>query len=252
MICNARHNWILLPHWSDDMYQLSDLFMLFQYHFNYIVQSYPYVILQFLLMCVLFVMSRSGILEAFVSFVAPRFFRRDYALLMFILMMLVSVTLAVCCFVFNNVVFNMSSEFVYLAGVVLGFRKGMVILLIGCCCKVLLLYLESESVAWMLYMFLDSIFYFLAGLFFSMMLYVGLESISASEILFICLNKITVSMVSATLWFFIMGDAWFPGFDILLFRLVAWPMITIPMMTVFLFLLRTGVRQSLQQTLHTT
>ncbi|WP_374555245.1 hypothetical protein [Aquitalea pelogenes] len=234
------------------MYQVSDLFFLFQYHCDYIVHSYLYVILQFLLMYVLFFLSKNGVLEEFSSVVFPGFFRRNYALLMLVLMMLISVILAVCCIVLSNVVFNMSNDFVYLAGVVLGFRKGIVILLIGCFYRILMLCLELEGVMWMLYMFLDLVFYFSAGLFFSTMLYTRLENISASEILFICLNKITVSMVSATLWFFMMGDAWFSGFNVLLFRLVAWPMVTIPMMTVFLFLLRTGVRQSLQQTLHAT
>lgn len=234
------------------MYQVSDLFFLFQYHYGYIIQSYLYVILHFLLMYVLFSLSKNGVLEKSFSVFSPGFFWRNYALIMFVLMVFISVILAVLCLVLNNIVFNFSSDFVYLAGVVLGFRKGMVILLIGCCYRVLMLYLGLGDVAWMLYIFLDLVFYFLAGLFFSTMLYTGLESISASEIIFICLNKITVSLVSATLWFFMMGDAWFSGFNVLLFRLVAWPMVTIPMMTVFLFLLRAGVRQSLQQTLHAT
>lgn len=234
------------------MYQLSDVFMLFQYHLNYIVQAYPYVILQFCWMCILFVLSRNGVLESFVSVIIPGFFQRQYMSLMLFLMMLFSVVLAVCCFVLNDIVFSMSNDFVYLAGVLLGFRRGVVILLIGYFYRIIMLYLQPGIVAWTLYLFLDLAFYFLAGLFFSTMLYTKLESFSVNEIFFICLNKITVSMVSATCWFFMMGDAWFTGFNILLFRLVAWPMITIPMMTVFLFQLRKGVRQSLQQPLYTT
>lgn len=224
------------------MYQLSDFFMLLQYHLRYVWEGYPYIVLLFLLMYGLFFLSKSGFLDAVFSVFSPDFFCRQYTFCMLFLMTFLVVSVGIFCLVFSRFVFYMGNDFVYLAGILVGFRKGILVLLLGYFYMISMQHFEPGDIFWTLYMFMDSAFYFVAGLFFSTMLYAKLENFTGSEIFFICLNKIIVSMVSATCWFFLMGDSWFAGFNILLFRLVAWPMATLPLMAVFLWQLRQSVR----------
>jgi hypothetical protein len=126
----------------------------------------------------------------------------------------------------------------FLAGVFLGGRKGFPLLLINWLFMLCFSVVLGRDWMWSLYLLVDTTIYFLVGWFACGMFYSARGNYTWGEIIFICVNKITACVVSAACWLVIMRDSWFAGFNILLFRLVIWPLSSLSVIFLFLFFMR--------------
>ncbi|WP_137009631.1 hypothetical protein [Aquitalea aquatilis] len=167
----------------------------------------------------------------------------NYQKQLLIVMILVSLVLSLILYFPMRVMLFLGSDFVYIGGVVLGWRRGWSVMLVGLLCLIGRVLLQGDGWVWVLYVVLDVLIYYLIGSIVRTMLHVDADILSWSDILFVCINKILVSIFSATCWLLLMQDTWLNGFNLLLFRLVAWPLISLPMITLLLMLLREDYRQ---------
>ena len=217
------------------MYSLNDIFQLLQYQVSYVLQYFPYILLHFFMLFsirfVLLVMLSKGI---FCLAGSLRKYEFSFLLLMLISSLLVSIFLLVT----SRGVFYLGNDFVFLSGVLLGGRRGFPLLMINWLFLSFYIYFESRDVAWVSYMLFDTTIHFLIGLTACGLLYNPLGEYSWGEIFFICLNKIMACVVSAACWLIMMHEEWLPGFNILLFRLVVWPLVSFPVIFLFMFFMK--------------
>jgi hypothetical protein len=228
------------------MYSLADLFSIMSYHLHIILQNYIFVLAHF---CVLVLWWR---------YLRKRHFRQNqrsccmshaailerYQQQLLVVMILVSLVLSLILYFPMRVMLFLGNDFVYVAGVVLGWRRGWPVMLVGLLCLVGRILLQGEGCVWVLYVVLDVLVYYLTGGIVRTMLHVDADILSWSDILFVSINKILVSIFSATCWLLLMQDTWSNGFNLLLFRLVGWPLISLPLIALLLMLLREDYRQA--------
>lgn len=233
---------ILVGYW---MYSLADLFSIMSYHLHIVLQNYIFVLAHFF------------VLVLWWRYLRGRYFRKNqqshcmshsailehYQQQLLFIMIVVSLVLSLILYFPMRVMLFLGNDFVYVGAVVLGWRRGWPVMLVGLLCLVGRVSLQGEGWMWVFYVVLDVLIYYLIGGIVRMMLHVEADILSWGDILFVCINKILVSLFSATCWLLLMQDTWSNGFNLLLFRLVGWPLISLPLITLLLMLLREDYRQ---------
>lgn len=220
------------------MYYLGDIFLMIRYYLQYILALIPFVFIHILAMFSL----RFLLLPKFTMLDLSRlpnvnYFER-YVFFLLLAMLTISFTVFAYILLYDGVVFNLSNDFIFLAGVFLTVRKGVLLLLLGFLFELFQGYFHSKGVLWDTYLLLDTVIYFIMGIVSGNMLHASINNIGWSDIFFICANKIIAFLVSASCWFLLVQESWFSGFNLLLFRLVGWPLISLPVISYFLFLMK--------------
>ena len=230
------------------MYSLADLFSILSYHLHVILQNYLFVLVHFLVLLLWWSFWRARYLLQDRQFdvVSSSIIMERYQQCVLIFMILVSLVLSLILYFPLRVMLFLGNDFVYVAGVVLGWRRGWPVMLVGLLCLIGRVFLQREEWGWMLYVVLDVSIYYVMGGLMRMVLHMDADIFSWSDILFVCLNKILVSLFSAACWLLLMQDTWLNGFSLLLFRLVGWPLISVPLISLLLLLLREDYRSCRQ------
>lgn len=227
------------------MYNLNDISLTLQYHLHFLLQYLPYVLLHFLVLLGL----RLFLLKLFAvtacsggwSFFLSKLGKYQFCLLL--LMLVFSLCAMMFIFLRFGVIFNFSGDFVFMAGVLLGWRVGWPILMVNLLCLFCWFCFIGRDAVWILYILVDSVIYFATGLFSGMWFHMIDGDYCWSDILLICINKMMAAVISAACWVLLMQESWLAGFNVLLFRLVGWPLASLPMIALLLLLMRQDVRQ---------
>lgn len=233
------------------MYSLTDLFSIMSYHLHVILQNYLFILAHFfvLLLCWRYLRERYLSQGRQSCGVNSSIILERYQQQLLIFMILVSLLLSLILYFPLRVILFLGNDFVYVAGVVLGWRRGWPVMLVGLLCLVGKVLLQGGEWGWVLYVVLDVLIYYLMGSVIRMVLHMDADILSWSDILFVCMNKILVCLFSAACWLLLMQDTWSNGFSLLLFRLVGWPLISVPLISLLLMLLREDYRECRQATM---
>lgn len=240
---NIYVNNIILGYW---MYSLTDLFSIMSYHLHIILRNYFFVLAHFFILVLCWKYLRGRYLLQCRQFrgVNLSTILECYQQRLLISMILVSLGLSLILYFPLRVILFLGSDFVYVAGVALGWRRGWMVMLVGMLSLLARVLLQGVEWLWVLYVVLDVLIYYLMGSIIRIVLHMDADVLSWSDILFVCMNKILVSLFSAACWLLLMQDTWSNGFSLLLFRLVAWPLISLPLISLLLMLLREDYRES--------
>ena len=107
-------------------------------------------------------------------------------------------------------------------------------------------YIE-RSVLIIVYFMLDAVIYFMVGLF-SGGQYDFMEAeYYFHDILLVCVNKLVAALLSAACWVLLTQESWFAGINLLIFRLVGWPVASLPMIFLILYLMKQDARKLILQ-----
>lgn len=227
------------------MYNLNDLFAMVQYHLNYMLQCMPYILVHFVLLFLL----RNILLKLFstrqqgagVTCFIGVDLRYQFCLLL--LMLVLSWIVMAVMYLYLNIGFYFGGDFVFLAGVLLGWRAGWPVLLANLLLMSGWFYLLGRSEILISYVMLDSLVYFAIGLFSAAQFDSSAGEYDGSDILLVCANKLIAALVSAACWIVLIRDSWFSGINMLIHRLVGWPFASLPMIFLVLFLLKQDAKQ---------
>lgn len=234
------------------MYSFADIFSTMRYHLHVLLQHFPFVLMHFAALILAWRSMRYRYVQSCrqTPCAGCASVTEYYQQCLLALMVVVSLLLSLALFYSIRITLYLCNDYVYMAGVLIGWRRGWPVMLVAMLCTAFRAYLLGNDLIWLVYVLLDVLIYYLIGSVLHRMLYLGLEDFSWYEILFICVNKIMVSIVSAACWVLLMQDSWFAGFNILLFRLIAWPLVSLPGIFFLLLILRSDYRQCRAQCYH--
>jgi len=227
------------------MYSFADIFSTMRYHLHLLLQHFPFVLMHVAALLLAWRCLRRGYMQCCRQMPCMRCAERteQYQQYLLIVMVLISLLLSLALFYSLRITLYLANDYVYMAGVLIGWRRGWPVMLVAILCTACRAYLLGSDLIWQVYILLDVLIYYLIGSLLHKMLYLGLEDFSWNEILFVCVNKVMVSLVSAACWVLLMQDSWFAGFNILLFRLIAWPLVSLPVIFLLLIILSSDYRQ---------
>ncbi|MBA4709481.1 hypothetical protein [Aquitalea aquatica] len=227
------------------MYSFADIFSTMGYHLHVLLQHFPFVLMHFAALILAWRCLRHRYMQCCQQIPCMRCAERtqQYQQYLLMVMVLISLLLSLALFYSLRITLYLANDYVYMAGVLIGWRRGWPVMLVAILCTAFRAFLLGNDLIWLAYVLLDVLIYYLIGSVLHRMLYVGLEDFSWYEILFICVNKIMVSIISAACWVLLMQDSWFAGFNILLFRLIAWPLVSLPVIIFLLLIFRGDYRQ---------
>ncbi|WP_287879767.1 hypothetical protein [Aquitalea sp.] len=227
------------------MYNLNDLFVMVQFHLNYILKCMPYILAHFVILFLLrnillrsFSTRQRG--AGFSAFVATDLY---YPFCLILLMLLLSWMVMAGMYLYLNLGFYLGGDFVFLAGVLLGWRMGWPVLLVQVLLMAAWFFQIGRSGLLITYVMFDSVIYFAVGLFSGSQFDVEEGDYDTSDILLVCVNKLIAALMSTVCWIMLMRDSWISGINILIHRLVGWPFASLPMIFLVLFLMKQDARQ---------
>lgn len=227
------------------MYNMNDFFEMVRVGLQLIMKCLPYIIIHFVALIGL----RKLLLKLFNDhcFGGSVFFGLSNAIVyrycFLMLMLLFSWFLSVIIYLYMKFGFYFSGDFVFMAGVLLGWRKGWSLLLVNLLLLPVWYYYTGRSALIISYVMLDAVIYFLVGIF-SGSQYDFIETeYGYNDILLVCVNKLVAALLSAACWVLLTQESWFAGINLLVFRLVGWPMASLPMIFFVLYLMKQDARQ---------
>ncbi|RQO75914.1 hypothetical protein DBR44_07135 [Aquitalea sp. FJL05] len=227
------------------MYNLNDVLQIMRFQLNYVLQGIPCIILHFVALLifrliVLRLVSLNTVSNE-VYFFSDRI--RQYQFSLLIVMLAFSDVATVLIINLFNFIFSFSGDFIFMAGVLLGARLGWPILFFNLISKFFLLYWLGRDAVWIFYNLTDSVTYFVVGSFSGIALRALNGDYHWGDVILVCVNKVMAFVVSAAIWVFLMQESWVSFFNIMIFRLVGWPVGSLPMIVLFLFLIKQDWRR---------
>jgi len=227
------------------MYNLNDIFSMVRYQLDYILQCLPYIILHFMALFFL----RNILLKVFAlnggggSSLLPANNYFQYRFFLLGAMLVFSWLVTVFVFIYQNFGFYFCGDFIFIAGVLLGWRAAWPVLLAHLIFMPAWLHLIGYGGVLISYAMLDSIIYFAVGLLSGAQFDAVEEEYGYSDILLVCANKLVAALVSTACWALLINDSRFSGINILIFRLLGWPLASLPMIFLVLFLMKQDAKQ---------
>ncbi|NWK80257.1 hypothetical protein [Aquitalea sp. LB_tupeE] len=231
------------------MYNINDLFEMVRYSVGAMMKCVPYVLIHFVALIMLrgfllrFCHDRA-VLRGSLFFSFPQSVYR-YSLL--VLMLFLSWIVSVLLYLRVGISFYFAGDFLFVAGVLLGWRRGWSILLINLLIITLWFYYIERSGLIILYLILDAVIYFMVGIF-SGNQHDFMDGVyGLNDIFLVCVNKLVAALISAACWVLLTQESWFVGVNLLIFRLVGWPLASLPMIFLVLYLMRQDARKLVLQ-----
>lgn len=229
------------------MYNINDFFEMVRSCLQVMMKCLPYIMIHFVVLIIM----RRFLLKAFqfCRSSGGALFCPESALLyrssLLVVMLIFSWVVSMVVYLHMGISFYFFGDFVFMAGVLLGWRKGWFVLLVNLVFLPLWFYYIERSVLIIFYLMFDAVIYFTIGLF-SGSQYDFMEGeYGCNDIFLICVNKLIAALVSAACWVLLVQESWFAGINLLIFRLVGWPFASLPMIFLVLYLMKQDRRQLL-------
>jgi hypothetical protein len=227
------------------MYNINDFFEMVRYSAGAMMKCVPYVLVHFVVLIVF----RNMLLRFFYDRGVSRGVllcsmpTSMYSYVLLVLMLFFSWMMSVLLYFRAGISFYFSGDFLFVAGVLLGWRKGWSVLLIDLLIVSLWFYCIERSGLIILYLMLDTAIYFMVGIF-SGNQHDFVDGVyGLNDIFLVCVNKLVAALLSAACWVLLTQESWFVGVNLLIFRLVGWPLASLPMIFLVLYLMRQDGRK---------
>ncbi|WP_089085361.1 hypothetical protein [Aquitalea magnusonii] len=167
-----------------------------------------------------------------------------YIFVLLALMVLVSLFISIS-FYQDRILF-MRNDFIFLAGVLLVPVRAVFILILALLCSAVKLG-ELQLDVPFFQRFIDMLIYGLVGVLVRKSLNVDLQNMVWSDFWFIAVNKLLASVCSAGVFAIFFSDTWNLFFDVLVLRVLGWPVVSLPLLVGFIYCVQMDWREYRQQ-----
>ena len=207
------------------------------YYMHLIFSNLPFIFMHFVVFIMVWSVSRHIFLDDFSCLYSScnvKFFD-TYVFILIVMMLLVSTFVSIS--FYKDRIFFIRNDIIFLAGVLLTPFRTIFVLLLGFVFSLSKMGDVQLDVAFF-QKFLDMLIYGLVGMLVRKALGVDLKSMSWEDFWFVAVNKLLASICSAGIFVVLFTDTWTMIFQVLVFRLFSWPVLSLPLLIGFVYCVR--------------